>query len=131
MPNDIRQFRKGGRNAIRPFAIRVFRFAVLLTVTAALLALLVVLSLFLIKYSTTASLVFAAISRFRLYGYLLQMSVVVILWVRWPMFVSWLIRRGIFPEDGRDILLARKRKWIGTLFAFQLVILISSTGLWR
>lgn len=62
--------------------------------------------------------------QFRMYGYMVQIFLIAVLWFKWESIVSWIVARGLFPASFKNILVERRNRWIGWLLAFEIVMVL-------
>ncbi|RTL26883.1 MAG: hypothetical protein EKK47_20365 [Burkholderiales bacterium] len=63
----------------------------------------------------------------RLYGYAIQFSLIATLWWKWDHIVNWMVDRKTLPEAARPLLLARRHRWMLSLFLFEVFMLVFTT----
>lgn len=104
------------------------RVAGRLLLLVVLLMLLAALGLVLFRLSGDARALFQCIARYSAFAYAAQLVATAGLWCGWRAMVTWLVSRGIVPEQAGPPLMQRRGRWCAALLGLQLILLASAVS---
>lgn len=126
MSQNIRPMRTRRNKRPRTLVGQSLRVGLYLFGMILILSLMAAFGLLVLRIAPGTNIALQDIANYRAYGYLMQLTLIFVLAVKWRTVVAWLVNRGFVSEEARHVLLARKNRWIGTLVLFELLLLFSA-----